>query len=136
MAESNQDPGLQSPSKEVVVADSVKLPPTWFKHAFWRGHRFLNRVSGGRFLWSPHDKRGWGAMRLTTVGRETHRNRMVIIGYLEDGTDLVALAMNGWDQGDPAWWRNLQAHPDAMVQLSHQRARPVHEATPADHQGP
>lgn len=106
-------------------ARSAKLPPAWFKHSFWRGHRLLNRVSGGRFLWSPDSKRGWGAMRLTTVGRRTGRARMVIVGYLEDGADLVSMAMNGWDEGDPAWWRNLEAHPEAMVQLTHQRPRLV-----------
>jgi hypothetical protein len=30
-----------------------KLPPAWFKHAFWRVHRALCRFSGGRFLWTP-----------------------------------------------------------------------------------
>jgi len=104
----------------------VKLPPAWFKHAFWRVHRALNRVSGGRFLWTEQSKRGWGAMRLTTVGRTSGRDRTVIVGYLEDGPDLVTMAMNGWDEGDPSWWRNLEAQPDAVVQLSHQRPRPVH----------
>jgi deazaflavin-dependent oxidoreductase (nitroreductase family) len=104
----------------------AKLPPVWFKHGFWRVHRMLNRVSGGRFLWTEHSKRGWGAMRLTTVGWKSGRNRTVIIGYLEDGPDLIAMAMNGWDEGDPAWWRNLEAHPDAVVQRSHQHPQPVH----------
>ena len=45
-----------------------KLPPVWFKHAFWRVHRALNRLSGGRFLWTHESKRGWGALRLTAVG--------------------------------------------------------------------
>lgn len=107
-------------------APSAKLPPAWFMHAFWRVHRLLNRLSGGRFLWTERSKRGWGAMRLTTVGRTTGRDRTVIIGYLEDGPDLVAMAMNGWEEGDPAWWRNLEAHPDAVVQLSRRRPRPVH----------
>ena len=26
--------------------------------------------------------------------------------------------MNGWDDGEPAWWLNLQAHPDAEVRLA------------------
>jgi deazaflavin-dependent oxidoreductase (nitroreductase family) len=25
--------------------------------------------------------------------------------------------MNGWGEGEPAWWLNLQAHPQARVQL-------------------
>ena len=41
----------------------------------------------------------------------------MVLGYLEDGPDLVSMAMNGWGEGDPAWWLNLQAHPDAEVEL-------------------
>jgi hypothetical protein len=26
------------------------------------------------------------------------------------------MAMNGWGPTDPAWWLNLQAHPDATAQ--------------------
>src|SRR5664280_1248844 len=86
-----------------------KVPPPWFKHAFWRVHRALNRFSGGRFLWTTSNKRGWGALRLTTVGRKSGRERSVIIGYIEDGPNLVVLAMNGWDEGHPSWWLNLEA---------------------------
>jgi hypothetical protein len=25
--------------------------------------------------------------------------------------------MNGWGAGEPAWWLNLQAHPDAVVEV-------------------
>jgi deazaflavin-dependent oxidoreductase (nitroreductase family) len=59
----------------------------------------------------------------------------VIVGYLDDGPDLVVLAMNGWDEGDPAWWRNLQAHPDATVRLAGEqepRAVRAREATGAE----
>ena len=35
------------------------------------------------------------------------------------------MAMNGWDEGDPAWWRNLEAHPEAVVKLRHERPRPL-----------
>jgi deazaflavin-dependent oxidoreductase (nitroreductase family) len=28
------------------------------------------------------------------------------------------MAMNGWGAAEPAWWLNLQAHPDAVVELS------------------
>jgi hypothetical protein len=41
----------------------------------------------------------------------------VIIAYLEDGPNLVAMAMNGWAPAEPAWWLNLQANPDAGVIL-------------------
>jgi deazaflavin-dependent oxidoreductase (nitroreductase family) len=42
----------------------------------------------------------------------------VILGYLEDGPNLITLAMNGWADGEPAWWLNLQAHPNARVDLA------------------
>lgn len=94
-----------------------KLPPVWFKHLFWKVHRALNRVSGGRFLWTPASKRGWGAMRLTTTGRSSGEPRTVIVGYIEDVFTPVVLAMNGWDDGHPAWWLNLEANPDATIRM-------------------
>ena len=107
-----------------------KHPPPWFVHTAWRAHRALYRLSGGRFLWSTSNKRGWGALRLTTIGRKAGQERNVIIGYLEDGPNLVSIAMNGWDEGHPSWWLNLEEHPDVFVRLTDQRARPV-RARPA-----
>jgi deazaflavin-dependent oxidoreductase (nitroreductase family) len=108
-----------------------RMPPPWFVHTFWRAHRAVYRLSGGRFLWTPASKRGWGALHLTTVGRISGQERGVIIGYLEDGPNLITLAMNGWDEGHPSWWLNLQAHPDAVVRLARQQPRPV-RARPAE----
>ncbi|WP_308220310.1 nitroreductase/quinone reductase family protein [Kineococcus sp. TRM81007] len=102
-----------------------RVPPPWFVHTAWRVHRVLNRLSGGRFLWTPANRRGWGALRLTTVGRRSGQERSVIVGYLEDGPDLVVPAMNGWEEGHPAWWLNLRANPDAVVRLAHRAPRPV-----------
>ena len=70
-------------------------------------------------------KRGWGALRLTTTGRRSGKERTVIVAYLEDGEDLLLMAMNGWDEGQPAWLSNLEAHPDAVVRLAGQQPRPV-----------
>ncbi len=108
-----------------------KLPPAWFTHLFWRGHRFLYRLLGSRVLWSPGNKRGWGAMHLTTIGRTSGRERDVIVGYIEDRSVPVVLAMNGWEDGHPAWWLNLEAHPDAVIHLRGSSERPV-RARPAE----
>ena len=102
-----------------------KRPPAWFVHGAWRVHRTLYKLSGGRFLWTTSNKRGWGALRLTTVGRKSGQERNVIVGYLEDGPNLVLVAMNGWDEGHPAWWLNLEAHPDAVVRLPDSDPLPV-----------
>lgn len=106
----------------MVARRAGRMPPRWFVRLFWAGHRALYRVSGGRIgLWRPGvTRRGaprWGTLRLTTVGRRSGRDRGVILGYLEDGPNLVTLAMNGWADGEPAWWLNLREHPGATVDL-------------------
>lgn len=53
-----------------VEAGSPKLPPPWFMHTFWQLPRRLYRLSGGRFLWTTANKRGWGALHLTATGRK------------------------------------------------------------------
>jgi deazaflavin-dependent oxidoreductase (nitroreductase family) len=57
-------------------------------------------------------------LRLTTTGRRSGRRRSVILGYYEDGPNLVSMAMNGWGAPEPAWWLNLQADPQAVVELA------------------
>ena len=97
--------------------DKGRLPPRWFMRLFWAVHRRVYRWTGGRLgLWRPKPGR-WGTARLTTTGRRTGRSRPVIVGYFEDGPDVVTLAMNGWGDAEPAWWLNLQAHPDATIDL-------------------
>jgi F420H(2)-dependent quinone reductase len=41
----------------------------------------------------------------------------VILAYPEDGPDLVLMAMSGRAGPAPAWWLNLQAHPEVIVDL-------------------
>jgi deazaflavin-dependent oxidoreductase (nitroreductase family) len=97
---------------------------------FWHAHRALVNATRGRLgLWRPKPG-GWGALRLTTVGRRTARSRAVLVGYIEDGDNLITMAMNGWGDAEPAWWLNLQAHPNATVQ-TRDGVRPV-RAHPAD----
>jgi deazaflavin-dependent oxidoreductase (nitroreductase family) len=50
-------------------------------------------------------------------GRHSGKERNAILGYYEDGQNLVTLAMNGWAKPEPAWWLSLQARPDATVVL-------------------
>ncbi len=51
----------------------------------------------------------WGMRRLRTVGRHTDEERIAILGHIEDGSNLVTKAMNGWADPEPAWWLNLLA---------------------------
>lgn len=96
----------------------ASVPPRWFIRSFWSMHRGLYRVTGGRVGLRRAKANRWGMMRITTTGRRTGQERNVIIGYLEDGPNLVTMAMNGWADAEPAWWLNLQAHPEASVDLA------------------
>jgi deazaflavin-dependent oxidoreductase (nitroreductase family) len=94
------------------------LPPRWFVRAAWVVHRGIYKVTGGRKgLWLPKPGK-WGTMRVTTLGRKTGKERSVILGYYEDGQNLITMAMNGWGEGEPAWWLNLLANPEATVVLA------------------
>jgi F420H(2)-dependent quinone reductase len=44
--------------------------------------------------------------------------------YIEDGPAFVVVASNAGEDRDPSWWRNLQAHPDAEVEIG-RRTLPV-----------
>jgi F420H(2)-dependent quinone reductase len=68
-------------------------------------------------LWPPRPDK-WGALRLTTTGRRSGLPRSVIVAYYEDGSNLISMAMNGWGVPEPAWWLNLQADPEAVVELA------------------
>jgi deazaflavin-dependent oxidoreductase (nitroreductase family) len=101
-----------------------RVPPRWFVRAAWVVHRAIYRFTPGRFgLW-PAKPGTWGAMRLHTTGRRSGRRRTAILGYYEDGPNFVTMAMNGWAEPEPAWWLNLQAHPDATLDL-HDRSLAV-----------
>jgi deazaflavin-dependent oxidoreductase (nitroreductase family) len=96
---------------------TARVPPRWFVRLAWYTHRGVYRITGGRLgLWRPKENR-WGTMRLTTMGRRTGEERSVILGYYEDGPNLVTMAMNGWAPEEPSWWLNLQANPIATVDL-------------------
>ena len=56
---------------------------------------------------------------------------MVIVGYYEDGSNLISMAMNGWGAAEPAWWLNMQARPEAVVELARGKRREVVGRAPA-----
>jgi F420H(2)-dependent quinone reductase len=103
-----------------VSEATQKAPPAvprWLVRTIWLAHRTAYRLSGGRFGLRPPTDSKWGMLRLTTVGRRSGKERVAIVGYIVDGANLVTPAMNGWADPEPAWWLNLQARPEATVQL-------------------
>jgi len=111
-------------SKATIGTTAVAEPtprtlPRFALRTFWALHRAAYRVTGGRFgLSRPKTGSKFGMLRLKTIGRRSGQSRVTIVGYYEDGGNLVTLAMNGWGEKEPAWWLNLQAQPDTTVDLS------------------
>jgi deazaflavin-dependent oxidoreductase (nitroreductase family) len=126
---------MTQPPETTVATKRPTLPPNWFIRFAWAAHRAIFRWTGGRRgVWKATPEK-WGTFRLHTIGRASGKERIAILGYHEDGSNIVTVAMNGWMEGDPAWWRNLQAKPDATIELKGERrqvrarpARPDEEA--------
>ena len=98
--------------------EQATLPPRPLIKTFWKLHRAMYRLTGGRFgLQRPERGAKFGLLRLHTMGRRSGQARIAMVGYYEDGPNLVTLAMNGWGTADPAWWLNLQSNPHATVDL-------------------
>jgi deazaflavin-dependent oxidoreductase (nitroreductase family) len=105
-------------SQTPATTARAPLPPRWFIRIFWSIHRAMLRFTGGRLGLRRATDTKWGMMRLTTIGRRSGQKRQAILGYFEDGPNLVTMAMNGWGDPEPAWWLNLQAKPDTTVELA------------------
>ena len=115
-----------------MTGGKTRLPPRWFVVTAWYVHRGIFRATGGRKgLWRPRPGK-WGTLRLTTTGRRSGEPRSVILGYYEDGDNLVSMAMNGWGAPEPAWWLNLQANPEAVVEVAGGIRRDVLGRAPVD----
>jgi len=72
------------------------------------------RANGGRLSGPMAASR---LILLTTTGAKSGQRRTTVVGYRSHGNELVAIASNNGAPGDPAWYRNLLAHPIATVEL-------------------
>ena len=79
-------------------------------------YRSSNGVIGGRIANSP-------VLLLTTTGRRSGKQRTVPLLYLMDGGNVVLVASNGGAVRHPTWWLNLQAAPEAWIQIKGIRRR-------------
>ena len=102
---------------EAIDRPSPPQVPRWLVRTIWIAHRAAYSLTRGRFGLRPATGGQWGMLRLTTVGRRSGQRRVAILGFIEDGPNIVSPAMNGWADPEPAWWLNLQANPDATVEL-------------------
>lgn len=72
------------------------------------------------------------ALVLTTTGRKSGRPRTVVVQYFPDGRDMVVVAANSGMPTHPAWYLNLTARPEALVDVEGRRLRVRAEELSAD----
>ncbi len=78
--------------------------------------RATNGRVGGRMVGSP-------VLLLVTTGRKTGRTRTTPLLYLRDRDRHVIVASNGGAAKHPVWWLNLQAYPEATVEVGGRKVR-------------
>jgi deazaflavin-dependent oxidoreductase (nitroreductase family) len=74
-------------------------------------YRLTDGRIGGRFM------HGAPVCLVTSVGRKSGEPRTVALIYLADGDDVVLVASKGGMSHHPQWYLNLEANPDAEVQI-------------------
>lgn len=58
------------------------------------------------------------AVKLTTTGRRSGQPRTVMLtSPIQDGDDVVLVASYGGDDKHPAWYLNLEAHPQVTLTM-------------------
>ncbi len=108
MSVEKQPVATSSPTKKTNTAERI----------FTGTHAFFYRLSGGKlggtFRKSP-------VLLLNTTGRKTGEPRTTPLLYLKDGDNLILVASNGGAPKHPAWWLNLQAKPEAEVEIGRKK---------------
>lgn len=72
------------------------------------------RDTGGEvgYLWN-----GVPTLLLTTTGRRTGQERTSALIFARDGDDYLIVASKGGMPSHPLWYLNLQANPQAKIQV-------------------
>jgi deazaflavin-dependent oxidoreductase (nitroreductase family) len=92
-----------------------------------KGHVWLYKASGGK---RGASIKGKPLVLLTTRGRKSGEQRTVpVVAFVEGAETYVVASMGGQPQ-HPAWFFNLEAHPEVDVQLGPQHFRARAEILP------
>jgi deazaflavin-dependent oxidoreductase (nitroreductase family) len=59
---------------------------------------------------------GWNIIQLTTIGAKSGQPRATPLVGLLDGERIALIASSFGRKHNPAWYYNLKAHPECMVQ--------------------
>lgn len=113
---SEREPGYQAPDLGLVGAEHVR--------------RY--RETGGEvgYLWN-----GVPTLLLTTTGRRSGQPRTSAMIFGRDGGDYLVVASMGGAPRHPQWYRNLEAAPQAEIQVRAEHLR-VTARTASDDERP
>jgi deazaflavin-dependent oxidoreductase (nitroreductase family) len=100
---------------------SMAMPDSWLK-AIGKLNVPVYRLSRGRIF----GKIGTApVLLLTSTGRRSGQQRTAPVVFLADGDREIVIGSNAGNVRTPAWSYNLQANPDAEVEIRGAR-KPVH----------
>ena len=92
-------------------------------------HRIVYSLTGGRLLGVVA---GAPVLLLTTTGHRTGKRRTKPLLYLLEDDVYVVVASYAGRPSNPAWYRNLQSHPVALIQVNNRKLRVKAETVPAE----
>jgi F420H(2)-dependent quinone reductase len=102
----------------------------WIFKQFMQLQISMYRRSGGKRMGSL---RGMPLLLLTSVGRKTGKQHTTPVMYIHDGNNYVITASNGGEDKHPAWFLNLQAHPQTTIEVDGTtKSVMAHEASPEE----
>jgi deazaflavin-dependent oxidoreductase (nitroreductase family) len=92
---------------------SMAMPDSWLK-AIGKLNVPIYRLSRGRIFGNIGTA---PVLLLTSTGRRSGQKRTAPVVFLADGERYVVIGSNAGHQRTPAWSYNLQANPDAEIEL-------------------
>src|SRR3954447_20960006 len=117
-----------------IPCPAVPKPPS-ADSPFWRVFEVVTtintklfRLTGGRIGGS------FGKAKILLLhhkGAKSGKERVSPLLYLRDGDRLVIVASKGGSEKHPAWFHNLMANPDTLVELPREK-RKVHARKATD----
>lgn len=117
----------------------MRTPPP--HHPFWRlwerftsAHVALFRATGGSWVTGRVGRAPM--LLLHHVGRRTGEPRVSPLIYRPHGDDLVVVASKGGVDRHPAWFHNLMAAPETLVELPGRERRRVRARVASDEERP